>query len=201
MKMSEQYDDDRIIRIVIHARGGMGAVTASQILVEAAYLSGNFEDVQAFPSFGAERRGAPVQAYAKLSKDSKIWDRSQIEHPDIIIVFDESVLNKPITDALKRNGIIIINSEKDPNFFIEKYELSKDKKIVVANMNQLAIERDLTIDGIPVVNTSILGLLAKALPELELENLKKVVTKKLGEKLGKINCDLLEQGYNMAKMV
>ncbi|MEJ2248533.1 MAG: 2-oxoacid:acceptor oxidoreductase family protein [Candidatus Lokiarchaeota archaeon] len=199
--MSEQYDDDRIIRIVIHARGGMGAVTASQILVEAAYLSGNFEDVQAFPSFGAERRGAPVQAYAKLSKDSKIWDRSQIEHPDIIIVFDESVLNKPITDALKRNGIIIINSEKDPNFFIEKYELSKDKKIVVANMNQLAIERDLTIDGIPVVNTSILGLLAKALPELELENLKKVVTKKLGEKLGKINCDLLEQGYNMAKMV
>jgi 2-oxoacid:acceptor oxidoreductase gamma subunit (pyruvate/2-ketoisovalerate family) len=201
MKMSEQNDDDRIIRIVIHARGGMGAVTASQLLVEAAYLSGNFEDVQAFPSFGAERRGAPIQAFAKLSKNNKIWDRSQIEHPDIIIVFDESVLNKQITDALKKNGIIIINSDKEPDSFVQRYNLSDDKKIVVANMNELALEKDLTIDGIPVVNTSILGLLARALPELELENLKKVVMKKMGEKLGKINCELLEQGYNMAKMI
>lgn len=198
--MSEK-EKDEILRIVIHARGGMGAVTASQILVEAAYLSGNFEDVQAFPSFGAERRGAPVQAYAKLSKKSKIWDRSQIEHPDILIVFDDSVLNTQITDSLKAEGIIIINSDKDPKFFIEKYNLSEDKKIVVANMNQLAIEKDLTIDGIPVVNTSILGLLAKALPELDLENLKKVVMKKMGHKLGIVNNELLEEGYNMAKMV
>ena len=57
---------ENIIKIVIHGRGGMGAVTACEIIAEAAYLSGNYVDVHAYPSFGAERRGAPVQAYAKL---------------------------------------------------------------------------------------------------------------------------------------
>ncbi|MGV9173339.1 MAG: 2-oxoacid:acceptor oxidoreductase family protein, partial [Promethearchaeia archaeon] len=77
--------EEENIQIVIHGRGGQGCVTACEIIAESAYLSGNFVDVHAYPSFGAERRGAPVQAYAKLSQNEQIWDRSEIKHPDILI--------------------------------------------------------------------------------------------------------------------
>ncbi len=189
------------IEIIIHGRGGQGCVTACEIIAEAAYLSGNFVDVHAYPSFGAERRGAPVQAYAKLSRTDTIWDRAQIENPNILIIFDETVLNQEIVSSLRKGGIFIINSEKDPEFFVEQYKLTKDTRIVVADISKLALEKDLTIDGNPVINTPILGLLSKALSDLNLENLKKVLLKRMGEKLGKINYELIEQGYKLAKIL
>ncbi|MFW9827900.1 MAG: 2-oxoacid:acceptor oxidoreductase family protein [Candidatus Thorarchaeota archaeon] len=188
------------VEIIIHGRGGQGAVTACEIIAEAAYLSGNFFDVHAYPSFGAERRGAPVQAYAKLSRTDTIWDRAQIENPNILIVFDETVLNPEIISSLKHDGIFIINSEKEPDFFINEYNLSTDVKIAVADISTLALEKNLTIDGNPVINTPILGLLSKVLPDLSLDNLKTVVLKRMGEKLGKLNYELIEQGYNLAKI-
>ena len=195
----DENNNSDVISITIHGRGGMGCVTACEIIAEAAYLSGNFVDVHAYPSFGAERRGAPVQAYAKLSKTDTIWDRVQIENPNILIVFDETVLNQEIASSLRHGGIFIINSEKDPEFFVDKYNLSIETEIVVADISKLAIEKNLLIDGNPVINTPILGLLSKALPELNLNNLKVVVLKRMGEKIGKLNYELIEQGYNLAK--
>ena len=109
------------IEIIIHGRGGQGAVTACEIIAEAAFLSGNFIDVHAYPSFGAERRGAPVQAYAKLSRTDTIWDRAQIENPNVLIVFDETVLNEEIVSSLRQGGFFIINSEKDPEYFVNNF--------------------------------------------------------------------------------
>lgn len=189
------------IKIIIHGRGGQGAVTACELIAEAAYLSGNFVDVHAYPSFGAERRGAPVQAYAKLSRSDTIWDRAQIEKPNILIIFDESVLTQEIASSLMKDGIFIINSERNPEFFVEKYNLSTKTKIVVADISKLALEKNLTIDGNPVINTPILGLLSKALPDLKLDNLKTVVLKRMGDKIGKLNSELIEQGYNLAKIL
>jgi len=194
-------DEMQNIEIIIHGRGGQGAVTACEVIAEAAYLSGNFIDVHAYPSFGAERRGAPVQAYAKLSRSETIWDRAQIENPNILIIFDETVLNKDIASSLKEDGIFIINSDKEPGFFVNEYNLSEKSKIIVADISKLAIEKNLTIDGNPVINTPILGLLSKALPELNLSNLKSVVFKRMGEKLGKLNYELIEQGYKLAKIL
>ncbi len=189
------------VEIIIHGRGGMGVVTCAEIIAEAAFLSGNFKDVHAYPSFGAERRGAPVQAYTKLSREETIWDRAQIEFPNILIVFDESVLNHEISMSLKRGGIFIINSDKEPDFFTNNYNLKEDVKVVVADISRLSIEKNLTIDGNPVINTPILGLLSKALPELDLVNLKSVVLKCMGDKLGKLNYELIEQGYRLAKIL
>ena len=194
-------DETDNIEIIIHGRGGQGAVTACEIIAEAAYLSGNFVDVHAYPSFGAERRGAPVQAFAKLSRTDTIWDRAQIENPNILIVFDESVLNQEIASSIRPGGIFIINSEKDPAFFVNEFNLSSDTKIVVADISKLSIEKNLTIDGNPVINTPILGLLSKALPDLNLDNLKTVVYKRMGEQLGKLNYQLIEQGYHLAKLL
>jgi pyruvate ferredoxin oxidoreductase gamma subunit len=190
-----------IIEIILHGRGGMGVVTCAEIIAEAAYLSGKFVDVHAYPSFGAERRGAPVQAYAKLSRTDTIWDRAQIENPNILIIFDESVLNQEIASSLRQGGIFIINSDKDPKYFVERYQFNSELKIVVADISKLAIEKNLTIDGNPVINTPILGLLSKALPDLNLDNLKKVVLKRLGERIGKLNYELIEKGYNLAKIL
>lgn len=149
-----------IISITLLGRGGMGVVTCAELIAEAAFLSGSFFDVHAYPSFGAERRGAPVQAYAKLSRVNTIWDRAQIENPNVLIIFDETVLNQEIASSLKQEGIFIINSEREPEFFVNRYKLSEKSKIVVADISKLAIEKNLTIDGNPVINTPILGLLS-----------------------------------------
>ncbi len=190
-----------LIKIILLGRGGMGIVTACEIIAEAAYLSGNFVDVQAYPSFGAERRGAPVQAYVKLSRTEKIYDRAQIENPNILIVFDDSVLTKEAALSLEKNGVFIVNSNKTPEYFINKYNFSNAITVVVADINYLALEENLTIDGNPVINTPILGLLSKALPDLHLENLKDVVLNKMGKKLGSINYNLIEKGFNIAKLL
>ena len=190
-----------LIKIVLLGRGGMGIVTACEIIAEATYLSGNFIDVHAYPSFGAERRGAPVQAYVKLSRHEKIYDRAQIENPDILIVFDDSVLTQEDASSLKDRGIFIANSDKPPEYFVEKFNLSSNTRVIVANISNLSLEKNLTIDGNPVINTPILGLLSKALPELQLENLKDVVLNRMGEKLGTLNFDLIEQGFKMAKLL
>lgn len=191
----------KVYYITLLGRGGMGVVTCAEIIAEAAYLSGNFVDVHAYPSFGAERRGAPVQAYAKLSRTDIIWDRAQIEEPNVLIVFDESVLNQEIASSLRQGGIFIINSEKDPEYFVDRYKLNSQLKIVVADISKLALEKNLTIDGNPVINTPILGLLSKAVPDLNLDNLKKVVLKRLGQKIGTLNYELIEEGYNLAKIL
>jgi 2-oxoacid:acceptor oxidoreductase gamma subunit (pyruvate/2-ketoisovalerate family) len=190
-----------LIKIILLGRGGMGIVTACEIIAEAAYLSGNFVDVQAYPSFGAERRGAPVQAYVKLSRTEKIYDRAQIENPNILIVFDDSVLTKEAALSLEKNGVFIVNSNKTPEDFINEYNFSNTITVVVADINYLALEENLTIDGNPVINTPILGLLSKALPDLHLENLKDVVLNKMGKKLGRINYSLIEKGFNIAKLL
>lgn len=189
------------IEIIIHGRGGMGVVTCTEIIAEAAYLSGNFIDVHAYPSFGAERRGAPVQAYVKLSRKDTIWDRAQIENPNVLIVFDETVLTHEIAASLKEGGIFIINSEKNPNFFAREYNFNNEIQIVVADISKLAIEKDLTIDGNPVINTPILGLLSKSLPDLKLDNLRTVILKRMGDEVGKANYDLIEQGYKLANIL
>ena len=193
--------DLELIKIVLLGRGGMGIVTACEIIAEAAYLSGNFIDVHAYPSFGAERRGAPVQAFVKLSRGEKVYDRAQIENPDILIVFDDSVLTQEDVDSIEDQGIFIANSDKNPEYFVEKFNLSSKIRVLVANISNLSLEKNLTIDGNPVINTPILGLLSKALPELQLKNLKNVVVNKMGEQLGNLNFDLIEQGFKMAKIL
>jgi Pyruvate/2-oxoacid:ferredoxin oxidoreductase gamma subunit len=110
------------------------------------------------------------------------------------------VLTKEIIESLEDEGIFIINSNKEPEFFLKTYNLHKTSKIIVADISNLALKKKLTIDGNPVINTPILGLLSKALPEISLENLKKVVVNRMGKKVGQINAELIEQGYNLAKI-
>ncbi|BBF42694.1 pyruvate:ferredoxin oxidoreductase, gamma subunit [Lachnospiraceae bacterium KM106-2] len=95
--------------IRFYGRGGQGAFTASKILGAAAVLDGKY--ALAFPSFGPERRGAPVNAYTKIA-DGPVVDRSQPQKFDAILVLDDTLFDHSFLDLLKDRGKIYINTSK-----------------------------------------------------------------------------------------
>jgi len=149
--------------IRIHGRGGQGGVTAAELLAHAAFKEGKW--VQAIPFFGAERRGAPVRAFARLSNEP-ILVRSQIYNPDYVIVLDSGLLNLvDVTEGLKKDGIVIVNTQKKP----EELNL-KQGRVATVDATGIALELQLVVSGLPVLNTTMLGAFAKATGEVKLES-------------------------------
>ncbi|RLI14732.1 pyruvate ferredoxin oxidoreductase [Candidatus Bathyarchaeota archaeon] len=174
--------------IRIHGRGGQGAVTAAQLLAHAAFLEGKW--VQAFPYFGAERRGAPVKAFARIS-DEPILVHSQVYNPDYIIVLAPKLHEVvDVTEGLKKDSVIIMNTRKKP----EEIGL-KDWRIATVDATDIALELDLLVSGLPVVNTSILGAFAKATGEVQLESVLKVIKITWSGSAGEKNAKAAELAY------
>jgi pyruvate ferredoxin oxidoreductase gamma subunit/2-oxoisovalerate ferredoxin oxidoreductase gamma subunit len=149
--------------IRIHGRGGQGGVTAAELLAKAAFKEGKW--VQAFPFFGAERRGAPVKAFARIA-DKPILIRSQIYNPDYVVVLDPTLLDVvDITEGLKKNGIVIINTTKSP----EEINI-REHRVATVDATSIALELQLLVAGLPVLNTPMLGAFAKATEEVKLES-------------------------------
>jgi len=186
-----------ITEIVLYGRGGQGCVLASQIIVEAAFLSRNYKDVVAFPSFGAERRGAPVQAFARISKNKKIWTRAQIEYPDIAIVLDETVLTPDIIQNIKENGILVINSEKSAKEIKDFYNITNKIKITSANITKFCIDKDAYLEDLPILNTPIIGVLTEVLDSIDMESVKKAIIKVMGKEKGEFNINLAEEAAKL----
>ncbi|UCH89286.1 MAG: pyruvate ferredoxin oxidoreductase subunit gamma [Thermoplasmata archaeon] len=145
-----------------HGRGGQGAVTAANILAAAAFKEGY--DVQAFPMFGVERRGAPVTAFTRMDR-KPIDIKTQIYEPDAVIVLDPTLLNVvDVTSGLKEDGIIIINSQKDPKEFS-----FAQKKVYTVDATTIAVDNKLGTKTNPIVNTAILGAYSKAIGNVNME--------------------------------
>ena len=144
-----------MIEIRFHGRGGQGAVIASKILASALFKEGKY--AQAFPAFGAERRGAPVMAFTRFDKKT-ITRRSMVYEPDHVVVLDEPILEVvDVTAGLKEDGWILINTPKSPSAFpnLGKY------RVATVDANRIAQENGLGTATAPVVNTVILGAFAK----------------------------------------
>ncbi len=162
-----------LVEIVFHGRGGQGAVTAANLLAAAALQDGN-KGVQAFPFFGAERRGAPVRAFARISSD-EIHLRSEIYTPDIVIVLDESILDiVDILKGLKAHGKILINTRKKP----QDFPFSKTYSVATVDATGIAIAHDIRVGGIPVVNTPILGSIPRILDRVTLKSIQEAIRSK-----------------------
>jgi len=102
----------KTVEIRWHGRGGQGAKTASLLLAEAAFNTGKY--IQGFPEYGPERMGAPITAYNRIA-DSKIRIHSNIYEPDYVVVVDESLIKDvDVAAGLKKEGAILVNTEKDP---------------------------------------------------------------------------------------
>lgn len=144
-----------MIEIRLHGRGGQGGVTSAELIAVAAIHQGKY--AQAFPSFGPERRGAPVQAFARIS-DARIRTREKIYHPDVVLVLDASlprIVN--ITAGLKEGGIVILNSslsEKEVREMLKGYK----GRLALVDATKIALEEL----GVPITNTTMLGAFVKA---------------------------------------
>ncbi|RLB62365.1 MAG: ketoisovalerate oxidoreductase [Deltaproteobacteria bacterium] len=144
---------DQITQIRWHGRGGQGAITAAKVVAEAAFRSG-YGGVVMAPTFGTERRGAPVTTSLKISR-SKIYDLSPIITPDIVVVLDYMILHEvDVTAGLKPGGLIILNS---PHPVSE--HLFPGYRTAVANATHLGVEAGLRKG---VVNTGIIGAFGRA---------------------------------------
>jgi 2-oxoacid:acceptor oxidoreductase gamma subunit (pyruvate/2-ketoisovalerate family) len=130
-------------------------VVASIVLASAFFKEGKF--VQAFPSFGAERRGAPVVAFTRAS-DLEIRERFGIYKPDCLIILDSSLtLRKDITSGLKEDHWIIINTDKGPSDFARLGPY----RVATLDANSISLKYGLGSSAVPIVNTTILGAFAK----------------------------------------
>jgi len=184
-----------LIEIVLHGRGGQGSVTAANLLVAAALEDGN-KGVQAFPFFGAERRGAPVKAFARISEE-EIHLRSEIYSPDIVIVLDESIMDiVDVLKGLKENGKILINTRKNPDDF----DFSNKFKVATVDATGVAIKNEILVGGIPVVNTPILGAVPKILDKVTLKSIQNTVTNKWKGDLRDKNIKATQEAFDSVEV-
>ena len=179
-----------MIEIRWHGRGGQGGVTSAELLAKAAYIDG-YIGVQAFPYFGAERRGAPVKAFTRIS-DKEINVRSQIYTPDIVAVLDSGIVELiDVTEGLKENGIVIVNTPKSPK------ELNLKKgHVYTYDGTGIALKNGLLVAGLPVVNTTMLGAFAKASSLVKLESVQQVIRKNWPGKVGDKNALGAQEAYD-----
>jgi 2-oxoacid:acceptor oxidoreductase gamma subunit (pyruvate/2-ketoisovalerate family) len=148
-----QSATDQIIQIRWHGRGGQGAITAAKVVAEAAFRSG-YGGVVMAPTFGTERRGAPVTTSLKISHN-KIYDLSPITTPDIVVVLDHMILHEvDVTAGLKPGGWIILNTPRP----VEEH-LFPGYRTAVADVTRLGVEAGLRKG---IVNTGIIGALGRA---------------------------------------
>ena len=145
-----------MIEIRFHGRGGQGAVVASELLAQAAFLEGLYP--QSFPFFGVERRGAPVTAYTRID-GRPIQLRTRITAPDVVVVLEPGLFQVvPVTLGLKPEGLLLVNSPKAPE------ELSTPYAGRRATVDATSIARELKLGSAstPIVNTAVLGAFARA---------------------------------------
>lgn len=175
-----------MIEVIFLGRGGEGAFTSSRILGIAASL---YEHGYAlsFPSFGPERRGAPVFAYTKISSEP-IRDRSQSNTCDYFVILNESLYNEGLLGRLKENGKLILNTNHP-----EKYI---DPRIIPFEATSLANEHL----GKPIVNTAMLAALVLQSKLVSMESLKQAIRYDLPSKLAIKNeklIDIIKESTNL----
>lgn len=159
-----------MIEILWLGRGGQGAFTSAKLLGASYTSKGSGNYALAFPSFGPERRGAPVRAFTKL--DSKpILDRSETEKADYIVILDETLYNDNLSNMLKEDGKIIINSAS-----------VHGDNIISLNADSIAKELRL-----PVVNTIMMGALSVVSGIVDKNNIFSAIENYMPEKLHEKN--------------
>jgi len=184
----------KILReIRFHGRGGQGAVILAQLTAKAAFLEGKWPQAMVF--FGAERRGAPVEAFARIS-DREILVRSKVYEPDYVVVLDPSLFEAlDLTQGLREGGSLLVNSAKKLKF--SESFLSRNR-VCYVDATGIALELNLIVAGQPVVNTAMLGAFAKTTGEIRLESAEKVVREEWPGDVGELNSKAVRLAYKRA---
>ncbi|MEB3780068.1 MAG: 2-oxoacid:acceptor oxidoreductase family protein [Desulfurococcales archaeon] len=180
------------IEIRWHGRGGQGAVTAATVLAEAAVMEGLY--AQAFPEFGAERRGAPVKAYNRVG-NSPIRTRAPIRNPDVVVVLDTSLPPDLYMPGLKEDGYLIVNIGLAPEEF--KSKLGINVKVAAVNATKIALD----VLGVPIVNMAMLGALLRVTKVVGLKSIEDAVMETFGGRIGEKNVEAIRRAFNLVEVV
>lgn len=182
----------KLVEIRWHGRGGQGAVTSAELLARAAIDEGKY--AQAFPSFGPERRGAPVLAFDRISNDQPIRVRAEILEPDVVVVLDSGLLRiVNVTSGLKEKGVLVINSGEP----LRDMESRLGNKWRLAIIDATKIARELL--GVPIVNTTMLGALLRATEVVKLESLVEPLNRRFG-RLAERNISAMKKAFDETKV-
>lgn len=186
-----------LFEIRFHGRGGQGAVTGAKILGDATRMEN--KHFQAFAHYGAERRGAPVMAFTRIA-DEPIRIHSYIYKPEAIIILDETLLEIPsVQEGIKKDTFVVINSPHSP----KDIKLKTKAKLSTVDATKIALDAGILVAGIAVVNTIMLGAIARATNIVSIQSVKEAIRKGLAdlpEKLVEINVEAAQRAYDELKM-
>jgi len=183
-----------MIEIRWHGRGGNGAFTAAKLLGDAASIHEG-KAAQAFPSFGPERRGAPVLGFTRIAEKT-ITDHSQVYECDCVIVLDETLCDVvDTTVGLKEKAVYVINTTRSVDELKEDPKLSKVNHFVPIDGSKIALE----MFGVPIVNTILLGAAVGATGMVEIESVEKAMDDIMSKSLREKNKKAARAGYEKAK--
>lgn len=174
----------KMLEFLWHGRGGQGAFTAARLLGAAYSLKNNNSYALAFPSFGPERRGAPIRSFTKLS-EKYIGDRSEINKADYVVFLDDTLFSQDAFNELKEGGKIIVCTKNKIN----------DDRVICIDGVSIALE----ILKLPITNTVILGAIAAVCDKVELDDLYNAVNLNMSAKLREVNCKVIEKAYKTVK--
>jgi pyruvate ferredoxin oxidoreductase gamma subunit len=173
----------------IHGRGGQGAVTTAQLLAIAAFYDN--KKSQAFPRFGVERRGAPVESFTRID-DKEIRLRSEVYNPETVIVLDPSLLLAvDVTEGLKEEGNLIINTKMSA----EEIKVAGKAKIFTVDATSIALE----IFGKPIVNTAMIGAYAAVTDDVTVDSIHKAIDQEFKGKIAEKNKEIVSKVYEETK--
>jgi pyruvate ferredoxin oxidoreductase gamma subunit len=173
-----------------HGRGGQGAVTAARTLAQAAHLGG-YRGATASPSFGAERRGAPVSASTRISPQP-IMVVSQIESPDMVVVLDQTLLKDgEVVSGLRSGGWLVVNSTRTP----AQLGIVGDFNVATADATGICRELGLIVSGLIVVNTAMLGAVVRVSELVAQSCIDDVIRTRFSNRSAELNLAAVEKTY------
>jgi 2-oxoacid:acceptor oxidoreductase gamma subunit (pyruvate/2-ketoisovalerate family) len=185
----------KLYEIRWHGRGGQGAITAAKIVAQAAYLTG-YRGVTAAPTFGAERRGAPVSASTRISREP-VMVMSQVEEPDIVVVLDQTLLRyEDVTGGLRKGGWIIVNSWQKPG----ELKVKGDFNIATADATRICRELGLVVAGLTIANTAILGAFVRATELVDMASLETVIRQRFTNSAMNTNLAAIKKTYEITQL-
>ncbi|MFW9900928.1 MAG: 2-oxoacid:acceptor oxidoreductase family protein [Candidatus Thorarchaeota archaeon] len=188
-------DNEQIVEISMHCRGGQTCITASQLLAEMAFEEG-FEDTIAIPIIGAERRGAPIQAFSKISRNKAIKTYDSVVNPNYILMFDTSLLDIPRIKASIKEGVNLIINSADP---IDTSDLPDNIKIFIVDATGICIQRNFMHASGPILNIPMLGAFGKITGYYNLDTMEKVIKKEFGESRLAKNMSVAKDAYESVR--
>lgn len=193
---TEEVTLDKVLEIRWHARGGQGAVTAAKTLAEMSLIRDMY--FQAFPEYGPERMGAPIQCFNRLSKND-ISVYCGVKKPSIVLVVDHTLLDVvDVTDGLAEDGIIIVNTSQSPEKIREKMNLS-GRKVYTVDATHISMDAL----GRFMPNIPMLGAFLKITGLVTLDEAKDFLNKSFGkmfpQKIVDKNIEALERAYEEVK--